>query len=135
MLHRRIPAMEKIPFGVRRAFLDSVDAHSAETIMYREACARVVLDALGYTGLNKAKDHNAAVSDARNWFKHDEVEDCESVNLFDFAGMSDYPTIREVILATPAMYLDEDDKPETLKPVVRGLELLLCPATQKWRLR
>ena len=135
MLHRRIPAMKKIPLRVRRAFLDNATTYSSEMVMYREACARVVLDALGYTGLNKAKDHNAAVSDARNWFKHDVVEDCESVNLFDVAGLSDYPTVREVILTTPAKYLGEDDKPEILKPVTRELQLMLSPTDNKWRLR
>lgn len=79
----------------------------------------MTLDALGYTNLTvKPKLHNEAVRYSRLWFRqmfdhHPDLKKVDNViATFDFAGINDFPLIRDAVLATaPFVFfnLSEDD--------------------------
>ena len=69
--------------------------------MFQEVMIRAVLDAVGITGLNNIERHDAAVREARVWFRFGE-------NLDEYCGLVNLDTtrIRALVLAVPGAYRD-----------------------------
>ena len=59
---------ESLPFEIRRAFYYVNEDDEPEYNLWLEVAARVLLDAIGSTGLTDPSHHNDAVREARNWW-------------------------------------------------------------------
>lgn len=116
MSSRRIPYMEEVPYSIRRAFLGAEEPSTPEELLWRERAARMVLDALGLTGLvGKRKKHSDAVQYARRWFRGiydspelpQELRD-SAIGTFESAGINYGAVVGPVLDATP-LPLEEID--------------------------
>lgn len=125
MSTRRLAIIVAVPPIIKRIFNRAAEPICNEERLWRERAARMTLDALGYTNLTvKPKLHNEAVRYARLWFRQmfDHPPDLKKVDnviaTFDFAGINDFPLIRDAVLAvTPFIFsnLSEDDDDEEAK--------------------
>ncbi len=108
---RRLSNIDKIRIKIRRAFRNASEPKEWEETLWREVAARMVLDALGYTGLGSEPDESdAAIRDARRWFRGIPTRE-DPVIVFDYANMENYfAGIRDTVLDYPVTYiLDFDD--------------------------
>lgn len=87
-LSERISISTKLPFEVRRAFANAPEPEGEDrnhVLLWREAAARAIMDALGFTGHTEIDKHNAVLGEAQRWFKYSP----EDVRLtFEYAGLS-----------------------------------------------
>lgn len=86
-ISERISSNPNLPYGVRKAFAGAPDPEGWTrnwTLLWRECVARVVMDALGFTGQTEVDKHNAIMLDAQRWFKYCH-EDMREV--FDLADL------------------------------------------------
>lgn len=78
MLAQRVIKTEQIPLAVRKLFKDAAEVDFEGVSLWREICARAVLDACGIVeSMDDKKDLTkknkmAAISDARAWFQSEE---------------------------------------------------------------
>ena len=87
---RRLSNIDKIPVQIRRAFRNAPEPKEWEETLWREVAARMVLDALGYTGLGSEPDDNdAAIRDAKRWFRGIPNRE-DPIIVFDYANMEHY---------------------------------------------
>ena len=118
MSSRRIPYLTEVPYAVRRAFRCADEPRCAAELLWRERTARMVLDALGLTGLiGKRKKHNDAVGYARRWLRgFYETPDTppelwdSARGTFDFGGIS-YEACAAPILASKPILVEEPYDP------------------------
>lgn len=102
---------DNVPATVSRVFQQAEDPRGGEQRLFRDLCARAVLDALGHTGHMEAQPHNVAVSDARNWFKHgNPQEDMQPVDFFDLAGLENYEVVRRAVLEAEPIYMEDEKR-------------------------
>lgn len=129
---RRLSNIDKIPITIRKAFRNAPEPREWEETVWREVAARMVLDALGYTGLGSEPEENdAAIRDAKRWFRGIPNPE-DPIMVFDYANMEHYlANIREIVLNYPVTYLldfDDDeseyDEPMDLDNEMCGLEEL-----------
>jgi hypothetical protein len=93
-----------LPDNVKNIFKKAPTPYRTEENLWRDVAARVILDAMGFTGLTgEPTKHNKAVREARMWFKFDD----ENVQMvFDLAGLELY-TIKETIVNWEPRYFEE----------------------------
>lgn len=116
MSSQRIAYVPEIPSAVRRAFLCAEEPSCPEEALWRERAARMILDALGYTGLvGKRKKHNDAVRYARRWLRgfyetNDVPEEFRDsvTGTFESAGIS-LEAVVEPILACDPYYMEDSN--------------------------
>lgn len=97
MIHLRLSSAPFLPFEIRRAFMQAPECSSDEQSLWREVLARVILDALGYTGQGTEREHAQVIKEARDWF----VNSQDMVTVFDLAGVEHSRVRMTVLGATP----------------------------------
>lgn len=111
---RRLSNIDCIPIEISKAFRNADEAVVSEVILWREVAARMVLDALGYTGLTgEPEKHDATVKEARRWFRG--IPDTQSpMTIFDYANMTGYYfDIKKAVLEYPVTYMMDAKEEET----------------------
>ena len=108
MLPRKIATYKFVPFQVRKVFYHVEDAPGPCEEMFQHVVGRAVMDALGFTGLDKPHQHNTTVRAARVWLKFSKDVD----DFFEFAGVRDVKIVRDIILETKPFLKKDDDTPK-----------------------
>ncbi len=94
MLPSRIASFKLVPLEVRRVMYHAPPAPNDYVELFQRVIGRAIMDALGWTGIDKPTEHNRAVRAARVWFKFGEnVEE-----MFDDAKIKNYHVVREHVL-------------------------------------
>jgi hypothetical protein len=93
----RIAQTNGLPEVVRLAFARGDDPQTPEQDLFLAFCERVVLDALGITGLPSSTQHEATVGDARRFLRFSKY----SQDWFDLAGVEFDPVRRAVLAVEP----------------------------------
>lgn len=86
-LSERIPSNPNLPFEVRQVFATAKEPEGLERntiVLWREVVARLIMDALGYTGQTEPDKHNIILLEAQKWFRYSR-EDMQEV--FDLAEL------------------------------------------------
>ncbi len=96
-LYQRILLVNKVPERVRRTFGGLPPVKLDEELLFRDVCARAVLDAVGVTGAADARDHNDIVRLARTWLRFGSNKD----DFFDHAGLDMDAVIPETLAIDP----------------------------------
>jgi len=105
MLPSRIAKFAFIPFAIRKAMYCAASPRNPDEDLFQHIVGRAVMDALGFTGLDKPHDHNTEVRAARAWLKFgDNAED-----YFLFARIEKFDLIREKVLATRPFLMKESE--------------------------
>lgn len=90
--------------AIRRAFSLVDRPETPEVALWREVAARLVLDALGETGLNgEPAKHNRAVREARLLFR---MQPACAEGIFFCAGL-DFAPVRGAVLRQPGRYIED----------------------------
>ena len=90
----RIAQTDGLPESIRLAFAWGDIPQLPAQRFFLAFCERVVLDALGITGLPSAVQHEATVGDARRFLRFSEY----AQDWFDLAGV-EFDMVRKTVLA------------------------------------
>lgn len=106
---RRLLGIKKIPHGIIKPFRNAEEPNSPEEVLWREVAARMILDAMGYTGMTGEPDkHDEVVKEARRWFRGIPYPE-SPVAVFDNAALIGYlPEVKAEVLKWSVQYLTED---------------------------
>lgn len=106
MLPSRIAKLKFIPFAVRKVFYHAAAPTTPHEGLFQHVVGRAVMDALGFTGLDKPSDHNIAVRSARVWLKFGPNVD----EYFQLSNIDHVKKVRKSVLATRPYLRPEEKK-------------------------
>lgn len=109
MIQTKIGGLGFVPIEVRRAFAQTTDPKPGEETLWREVIARMVLDALGITGMQSSLyEHNTLVRDARIWWSP--RGDTDRKLSFDLASIENMELISESMNRTTPIPLEQQKR-------------------------
>lgn len=87
-----------LPEAVRRAFSDLPETEHREVILFRDAVARRVLDAMGHVGPTRPAQAPGVIREARRWLRMGPDRDA----LLSLADLEPGPWIASALKAGPS---------------------------------